>query len=404
MEVLNNMAELGHDVHVVGFLRSRPKRLHPSITFHNITLCNRGLREAMDPDFWRALIRHGRSDKSDEKKDSFYKGWLSYLIESGSFDLVYERRNDFNPGIVLAKRYGIPSILEINGIQSIEFGWKGYKSHETQHILDQELLAIESATKVVCVAEGIKSHFVEKGFDPAKFRVIPNGVNADLFYPMDKNRCRERLGLPLNDNIIGFAGSTQIFYEIECAILAMPHILRILPDTRLIVVGREYPPPLGYSRESLRLLTDRLGVSSKIDLLAPVPYEGVPNYINAFDICLLPIAKMKGWRGGLSPLKLREYLACGRPVVGSNLPGESQLVREVGAGLLYDAGDPEDLADKVCMILKDRQAARQMGENGCRYVLKHGTWRQATEKILTVAGEAITEVIQPQISRKVLLG
>jgi len=392
VEVVNNLAEMGHEVHVAGFLKSRPKRLHPSVVFYNITLSNRGFREAIDRDFWKNLLRYGHERLLSGQKLSFYESWILHLLDNTSFDLVYERRNDFNPAIALAKKYGIPSILEINGIQSIEFKWKGYKPDEIKHLLDNELRAIEDSTKVICVAQGIRDYFVEKGFNPNKFKIIPNGVNIDLFYPMDKEKCRQQSGFLLNDRIIGFTGSMQFFYEIDCAIKAMPKILRNFPDTRFVVVGREYPFPLGHSKDTLRALARQLGVLSKIDFLPPVPYEKVPTYINSFDVCLLPIVKREKWYAGISPLKFREYLACGKPVVASNVPGEAQMVREIGAGLLYEPGNPESLADNICTILKDKQLTKQMGENGHKNVLTRGTWKQAAEKILMTAEETIKEV------------
>ncbi|MFQ5874696.1 MAG: glycosyltransferase, partial [Dehalococcoidia bacterium] len=99
-------------------------------------------------------------------------------------------------------------------------------------------------------------------------------------------------------------------------------------------------------------------------------------------------------------LKLREYLACGRPVVASDVPGEAQLAREIGAGLLYEPANPEELADRICMILQDQQLARQMGENGRRNVVEQGTWRHVAEKLLMIAEEAIDEVNQRRESEK----
>jgi glycosyltransferase involved in cell wall biosynthesis len=388
-EVVNNLAELGHEVHVAGFLRSRPANLHPSVNFYNITFRNRDWFDFCNYNFWRNFYRWGKKRLSTNNKYSFYESWIEDIMNSIPFDLVYERRNDLNPAIFIAWNRGIPSILELNGIQPIEFEWKGYNPEKIKYILDNELAAIRCATKVICVSSGIRNYFVDKGFDPDKFVVIPNGANNKLFYPMDKKYCRNRLGLSLNRKIIGVIGSMQPFYEIDCVIKALPRILNNFPDVYFIVVGREYPPPLGHSKKTLQSLANEMGVSPRVEFIDPVPYEEVPLYINSFDICLLPIVKRQGWYAGISPLKLKEYLACGQPVIVSNVRGESQLLKQIGAGIHYEAGNPNDLADKVCTILKDEHLARRIGENGLRYVSEQATWKHVVKRILTIA-EGIT--------------
>lgn len=388
-EVVNNMAELGHKVHVAGFLRSRPKRLHPSVAFYNITLRNRGWQEFCEPTFWRELLRWGRKWSVTGDRCSFYECWLEDIMNAVSFDLVYERNCHWNPVVALAAKRGIPSILEFNGIWPLEAEWKGYPAEEVRSFLKQEVAAARQATRVVCVAQGARDYYVAQGVDTGKFHVIPNGVNPDLFRPMDKRWCRERLDLGLEEKIIGFSGSLQIFYEVDCVIRAMPMILQQVLNTRFVTLGREYRPPFGPGRDRLHSLAEQLGVASRIDLLDAVLYEEVPYHISASDVCVLPLARKRNDRAARSPLKLGEYMACGRPVVASDVPGDVQIVEEIEAGLLYEPDNPQDLADKVCIILGNPRLAQQMADNGRRYVLEHGSWRYVTEKIMAIAEEII---------------
>ena len=184
IEVVNSMAELGHEVHVAAFLRSRPKRLHPSVAFYNITLRNRGWREFCDPVFWRELLHWGRKRLATGPICSFYECWLEDIMDTVRFDLVYERNCFANPGTVLANRRGIPSILEFNGFWPVEAEWKGYPVDQVRRFLKQEVSAARHATRVVCVGRGARDCYVAQGVDPNKFHIIANGVNPDLFDPL----------------------------------------------------------------------------------------------------------------------------------------------------------------------------------------------------------------------------
>ncbi|MBI4318544.1 MAG: glycosyltransferase family 4 protein [Chloroflexi bacterium] len=400
VEVVNNLAELGHEVHLATFLRSRPPRLHHSVSFHNLSLRNRPWQDFLAPPFLDALIRCGL-ERLAGRGDSIYASWIGHIVDSASFDLIYEREGNVAPAIAVAHARSIPSILEFNAIWPLEMQWKGYSPSEAQLALEVRLEAACLATRVVSVSAGARDYYSEHGASLGKFRVIPNGAAIDLFHPLEQRLCRERLGLGTKDKLIGYTGSLQPFYDIQCVIRAMPSILRRVPTAHFVAVGRDYKPPFGPGRENLKNLSRELGLASRVHLLEAVPYEEVPIHIGSFDLCLLPLAKKDGWQAALSPLKLREYMACARPVVASDIPGDSQVLGQARAGLLYEPGDREDIAEKICRLLESPELACSMGQNGRRHVLECGTWRHTAESILAVAEEAIADMKQ---TKAVLVG
>ena len=121
--------------------------------------------------------------------------------------------------------------------------------------------------------------------------------------------------------IIGFTGSLQNFYEMECAIRALSLLVKNgTPNARMVVVGRDYPPPWGPGRDTLRSLASQLGVAHKLDFLDVVPQAEVPSYINSFDVCLLPLTDRPNWPAAGSALKLPEFS-------GVRLPGSGNRRR-----------------------------------------------------------------------------
>ena len=113
-----------------------------------------------------------------------------------------------------------------------------------------------------------------------------------------------------------------------------------------------------------------------------ISYLQIPLYINSFDICVL---FKKHLKSGYSPLKLYEYLACGKPVVTSNEIGLADYVIKNQCRLVVDINDYEDISHKVTILLSDQDARTRMGQNGMDIVRNENSWHvvsQRTEKIL----------------------
>lgn len=398
-EIVNQFVKAGHEVHVAGFRPTRPKNMHPSVKFNNVTLRNRAWRGYCDSWFWKCFLKWGKKRLFSRSKSSFSEFCVEEIIKSNAFDLVYERNCFLNPAVHLAKKQAIPSILEFNGFWPLEAEWKKHTKEEVIRFKQQEVNAANQATRVICVGEGAREGYASFGVKKEKISVIPNGANPDLFYPMDKILCRKRLGFKSKDVLIGFSGSLQIFYELDTLIRAIPFISNEIPDIRLVIVGRDCLPPYGLGKRALQSLAKELGVLDRIDFHSIVPYEEVSYYLNSFDLCLLPLLEKGEWRAALSPLKLREYFACGRPVVGSNVAGESQIIHKIHGGVLYMPGDPKDLAEKVCTLLVDQAKLRQMSENARHFILSQGTWRHVSELIISVIDE-IVEVPTDTVSAR----
>ena len=121
-----------------------------------------------------------------------------------------------------------------------------------------------------------------------------------------------------------------------------------------------------------------------------VPYQTVPLYINASDVCATPFVKARGERSGVSPLKLCEYLACQKPVVASKLGGLAMLAQN-SAGVLVEPEDPEALAKAIIGLFQDPELRKQMGENGRKYVVKNRSWESVARRVAEVCRQAIEE-------------
>ena len=179
------------------------------------------------------------------------------------------------------------------------------------------------------------------------------------------NELRNHHGISENDYIVAFIGNFAPHHGIEYLIKSAPLVLNVLPNTKFLIVGD------GAIKKELINLSERIGVSDKIIFTGKVSYEIVPLYINMANVCLAPFIRVRNERMGLSPLKIYEYLACGKPVVASDIKGIGDLLRNSNAGIGVKPEDPVELANAIIKLLKNEKLRGKMGKNGRKIVINN---------------------------------
>ena len=127
---------------------------------------------------------------------------------------------------------------------------------------------------------------------------------------------------------------------------------------RLRIVGRGR----GRQRKDLLKRVRKLGLEGAVSVEPAVPHHEMPALLAQADVCVAPLAyNDRNVTQGCCPLKLIEYMACGRPVVASNLPVVRELARDDVDALLFAPDDPADLARCVLALLSDAPLAQRLG-------------------------------------------
>lgn len=128
------------------------------------------------------------------------------------------------------------------------------------------------------------------------------------------------------------------------------------------------------------------GIAASFLLTGQVPYPGVPLYIGAMDLCVAPFLAD---RDDASPLKLFDYLACGRPVVVSAIPQLHDLLSRAKGIISVPPEEPEALAKEIVRLLEDQEPAWRLGEKGRQWVLQTHSWHSATRHLLQLCEEVL---------------
>jgi len=120
-----------------------------------------------------------------------------------------------------------------------------------------------------------------------------------------------------------------------------------------------------------------------VDFLGPVSYDRIPEIIGASDVAVAPLARNRK----ASPLKVFEYMACGRPIVVSDVDEVGNFVRMSGCGIVVNPGDPDGLADAIEWLLSHPEQAEAMGVKGRVAIIQGGTWEASARRTsLVLAG------------------
>jgi starch synthase len=294
-------------------------------------------------------------------------------------DIVYYRHGLFNAGLWTAKLLRIPAVKEVNGIvaneKEVTNQAKGIILNIINHI---EKRGMPQADKIIVVTSKLGELLIRDYKVPEnKVEVLENGANVDLFTPMDKTRVKNKLQLDDQLQYVCFVGGFFAWQGLEYLIKSVPHVLKECPDARFLLVGD------GDLKERLESMVKDIGVSDKVIFTGMVPYQDVPYYINASDVCVVPKLPLKS---GYSPLKLCEYLACEKPVIASRLNG-FEILEEHQMGLLVPPEDEVALAQAIVRMLKDYSLREEMGKNGRQYVVEHRSWESVARKTLEVFEE-----------------
>ena len=304
------------------------------------------------------------------------------LKNRDGLDVIYRRHNLLNSEYFLAKLFGIPSVKEVNGIvvDEMRIARKGDRvSLWTMHRIEK--WNMPKAHRIIVVTSELKNLlYNDYRVSEDRVVVIENGANTDLFIPTDSEDARKELCLDPSDGFVCFVGGLLRWQGVEYLIQSAPLVMKECPSTKFIIVG------YGAMREELVNLARETGISDKFIFTGFIPYENVPLYINASDVCVAPFVEERGERTGVSPLKLCEYMACEKPVVASAISG-LEILESYNAGILVLPESPQELANAIIRLLQDPELRKKMGENGRKYVVENRSWESVAGKVAEVCEE-----------------
>jgi PEP-CTERM/exosortase A-associated glycosyltransferase len=297
---------------------------------------------------------------------------LRHLLRTESFDLVHAHSPVLCglPAVLVASARGIPMVYEVRGFWEDGFTgrWSGGERAIRYRLSRRlETLVFRRATAVVAISQHMVDEIASRGIPQEKLFGVPNGVDAQRFGPTPTDvEILERHALR-GRPVVGFIGSFFHWEGLECLLDAMVHVRMRLPEVRLLLVGG------GDQEELLPQWISQRGLQDQVIVTGRVPHRDIMRYYSVMDVLVYP--RVKNRMTDLTPpLKPLEAMAMGKPVVGSDVGGLRELLSDGKVGLLFKAGDSDELAQRLVSLLTDSSAREQLAAAGREYVLRERSW------------------------------
>lgn len=193
--------------------------------------------------------------------------------------------------------------------------------------------------------------------------VVPNGIDLRGYTEKSLIQKAEE-----SETIILFVGRLHPVKGVQYLIQAMQIVHKELPDVKLVLVGH------GEEKDYLEILTDRLGLRECVDFVGGVPHEKIPDYMYHADIFILP-SLSEGF-----PVTILEAMACGLPVIATKVGGLPDIIEEGMNGYLVEAKKPDEIADKVLMLMQNDVMRENISANN-RKKAEVFTWEKVAATI-----------------------
>ncbi|HRZ05527.1 MAG TPA: glycosyltransferase [Candidatus Competibacteraceae bacterium] len=233
---------------------------------------------------------------------------------------------------------------------------------ETGHANDparrpQLMIGLMRATRIFSVSASLKAIAESLGIPGDRIRVVGNGVDLTKFYPVGRDEARRQLALPLDAKILISVGGLVERKGFHRVIACLPALCKQFPNLYYLIVGGASAE--GNIEAQLRQQTAQLGLQERVRFLGVVPPEQLKISLSAADVFVLA-TRNEGWAN-----VFLEAMACGLPVVTTDVGGNREVINDPELGMIVPFGDGVALEQALYEALAkswDRTAIRRYAE------------------------------------------
>lgn len=223
------------------------------------------------------------------------------------------------------------------------------------------------------------------GADDERIRIIPPGVDLERFHPVPRPEARAYTGIAEDTRLLLFVGRLEPLKGLDTLLEAVSIAINKVPalhnTLRLAIIGGADPDNPEMQR--LTALGDELGITAQVDFLGARGQDDLPYYYAAAEAVVMP-SHYESF--GMVAL---EAMACGTPVVASEVGGLAYLVQDGVTGLHFPYREPDALAERLVSILTDEEARQSMAAQAAAYARSY-SWQHITRAILDLYEEALS--------------
>jgi D-inositol-3-phosphate glycosyltransferase len=251
---------------------------------------------------------------------------------------------------------------------------------------ERQVLNRVNRITVATLAELTQLRFLYKG-DPNKMVIIPPGVDVSHFYPIPSDEAKSFVGLKPDSRMILFVGRIEPLKGVDTLIQAMccVQLKEINRPVHLAIIGGDpaaSPEQMTAEMARLQKLCEVLGLDQSVVFLGKRDQDKLPYYYSAAEVLVMP-SHYESF--GMVAL---EAMACGTPVIASEVGGLAYLVRDGETGFTIPAEEPDLLCEKLSWLLNDHELHAKMSRRAVEYAQDYA-WEKIAKQIVEVYQELI---------------
>lgn len=270
-----------------------------------------------------------------------FKSLDGFFMALGSWFLLREIKKQFDFNLIdahfaypdgyaatlLGKWFKVPVTITLRGTEVPLSKLSGRKN--------RMMKALKNASKIFSVANSLKDHVVQLGADREKIEVVGNGVDTHKFYPVDKDLARQQLNVSKSAKVIISVGGLVDRKGFHRVLDVMPELIKKIPNLMFLIVGGDSPE--GGIRSRLEAQVQQLNLQEHVRFLGTLPSAELKIPLSAADVFVLATAN-EGWAN-----VFLEAMACGLPVVTTDVGGNNEVVNDSKLGVIVPFGDSRTL-------------------------------------------------------------
>ena len=238
---------------------------------------------------------------------------------------------------------------------------------------------LKYADRVVTINEKLKDYAITMGANPEETYVVRAGIDAERYDPnIEGSEIRREYGIKDGDLVLFFMGTLFNFSGLKEVALELAKMKDKKPNIKLLFVGK------GDAFDALQKIREEHHLENRIILTGRQPFKRIPEFLAAADICLLPAYNNEIMRD-IVPIKMYEYMAMGKPVITTKLPG---VMKEFGEnhGVIY-VDKPEDVLEKAIELIENG-TVKEEGLKARRFVERYN-WDDIVDEFEGILKDAI---------------
>lgn len=323
----------------------------------------------------------------------FVEGVLQFAAEKQlQYDVIHSHYwMSGLAGIALKAVWNIPLIQMFHTLALMKNRIARDESQkEGNYRIEGETAVMQQAERIIAAtpAELSQLQFLYH-LDKSKVRVIPPGVDTARFYPIADDESKEFIGIPASDRMILFVGRIEPLKGLETLIKALAALqptdmMAGCPHYLAVIGGEPEASMEEMNAEMARLqnLVKQLKLNDLVLFLGKRSQDTLPYYYSAAEAVVMP-SHYESF--GMVAL---EAMACGTPVIASQVGGLAYLVKDGETGFVVPDDNPLALGERLAQIICQEGLRQKLGEQAHAYAQQY-SWEKITARVISVYQELV---------------